>query len=121
MLLLAIYKLPSGLSHHILFVVTRIALKKFRDIHFDIATLFCSCFFPVPATSVLSYYAIRNLSCEQLIMQEPSTLSLMGESLEEISHYYALNQDVRRVIFSLPIVHLEHASSCWAAQEICNA
>jgi hypothetical protein len=54
-------------------------------------------------------------------MQEPSTLSLMGETLEEISHYYALNQDVRRVILSLPIVHLEHASSCWAAQEIYNA
>jgi hypothetical protein len=27
-------------------------------------------------------------------MQEPSTLSLMRETLEEISHYYTLNQDL---------------------------
>jgi hypothetical protein len=61
------------LSYHIFFVVMCIALKKFQDIQFDPRTLtlnactlqpcFIAVFFPLPVTSVLSYYVIRNLSC----------------------------------------------------------
>jgi hypothetical protein len=41
-------------------------------------------------------------------MQHPLKLSLMRESLEEISHSHALDQDLHNVILSLPNFHFIH-------------
>jgi hypothetical protein len=41
-------------------------------------------------------------------MQQPSKLSLINESLEDISHSHALDQNLRRVILSLPTFHFIH-------------
>jgi hypothetical protein len=41
-------------------------------------------------------------------MQQPSKLSLMSESLEDISHSHALDQDLRSVILYLPTFHFIH-------------
>ena len=56
-------------------------------------------------------------------LKQPEVISLTNptEILEEISHYYALNQDLWRVILSLLIVHLKNGSSRWPVQEIYNA
>ena len=41
-------------------------------------------------------------------MQESSKLSLMNESLEDISHSHALDQDLHKVTLSLPTFHFIH-------------
>jgi hypothetical protein len=41
-------------------------------------------------------------------MQQSSKLSLMNESLEDISPSHALDQDLCRVILSLPTFHFIH-------------
>jgi hypothetical protein len=41
-------------------------------------------------------------------MQQPSKLSLINESLEDISHSHAFDQNLPRVILSLPTFHFIH-------------